>query len=470
MLVLLLSIISDHFSQEQMQTYPVRSAESHLAEQIGVRTRRRVMRRFLPFLIIAYLLAYLDRANLGVAKLQMQGDLRFTDQTVGFGAGIFFLGYFLLEIPGSLVVERYSARKWFARIMIIWGFVATLTGFIGMSWVTGISSRQQFYLARFLLGAAEAGFFPGVIVYLSHWFRYEDRTRAKSWFMMTQPLAIVVGTPLSRWILENVHGYSLPGWRWVFLLEGAPSVVLGIVALFYLTDRVHQASWLCNDQRAWLAAELAREDREKTAAGRVQTLDAFRQPQTVLLMVVLFLIVTSNQALLFFLPSITDKLPGVSVTGRTLIAAAPYLFSIMGILLNGFLSSRSGERRWHTAGPILATAVSLTFLILASAHVGLMVTLLCAVGLTFQAWLPVFWTLPTAFLGRSAAATAIGTINSVGNLGGFAGPYLFGSLKTVTGSYETGLWFLTGCMLMAGLLATQIRVERLPNKNHEEKT
>lgn len=428
------------------------------------------MRRFLPFLIVAYLLAYLDRANLGVAKLQMQGDLHFTDQTVGFGAGIFFIGYFLLEIPGSLIVERFSARKWFARIMIVWGLVAALTGFIGMPFLTSLGNRQQFYLARFLLGAAEAGFFPGVIVYLSHWFRYEDRTRAKSWFMMTQPLAIVVGTPLSRWIMENVHGHGLPGWRWVFFLEGAPSIILGIIALFYLTDRVHQARWLREDEREWLTAELAREELEKIAAGRVRILDAFRQPQTALLMAVLFLIVTSNQALLFFLPSITDNLKSISITGRTAIAAVPYLFSIVGILLNGFLSSRSGERRWHTAGPILATSVALIALILAGPHVGLMVALLCAVGFTFQAWLPVFWTLPTAFLGQAAAAAAIGTINSFGNLGGFAGPYLFGYLKTVTGRYETGLWFLAGCMLMAGLLATQIRVERAQNNNHEEKT
>ena len=446
------------------------AVESRPADPVGLRTRRRVMRRFLPFLIVAYLLAYVDRANLGVAKLQMQGDLHFTDRTVGLGAGIFFLGYFLLEIPGSLIVERYSARKWFARIMIAWGLVATLTGWIGMPWTTSLSSRQQFYLARFLLGAAEAGFFPGVIVYLSHWFRSEDRTRAKSWFMMTQPLAIVVGTPLSRWILENVHLYGLPGWRWVFLLEGMPSIVLGIVALFYLTDRVHQARWLREDEREWLSAELAREEREKIAAGRVRILDAFRQPQTVLLLAVLFLIVTSNQALLFFLPSMADNLGGMSVTGRTIIAAVPYLFSIVGILLNGFLSSRSGERRWHTAGPILATGVSLVALILAGSHVALMVALLCVVGLTFQAWLPVFWTLPTAFLGQSAAATAIGTINSFGNLGGLAGPYVFGYLKTATGGYETGLWFLAGCMLMSGLLATQIRVKHAQNQIHEEKT
>src|SRR5579885_2836148 len=289
-----------------------RTSDTSAAELIGVRTRRRVTRRLLPFLILAYLLAFIDRANLSVAKLAMQDDLHFTDPIIGFGAG-----YFLLEIPGSLIVERASARRWFARIMITWGVVAALTGLIGLAPLGGISTRHQFYLARFLLGAAEAGFFPGVIVYLSHWFRYEDRTRAKAWFMVTQPLAIVVGTPTSRWILENIHWAGLSGWRWVFLLEGVPSIAFGIIALLYLTDRVPEAHWLRNDEKEWLAGELAREQSEKIAAGRVRIRDAFREPQTLLLVAVFFLIVTSNQAILFFLPSITEHFKRLSITWRT---------------------------------------------------------------------------------------------------------------------------------------------------------
>jgi MFS transporter, ACS family, tartrate transporter len=411
----------------------------------------------MPFLIVVYLLAYIDRANVGIAKLQMQGELGFTDATIGFGAGIFFVGYFLLEIPGSLIVERFSARKWFARIMISWGLVAAVTGFI--------ATPRQFYWARFFLGAAEAGFFPGVIVYLSHWFRYEDRTRAKSWFMMTQPLSVVVGTPISRWILENIHWQRLSGWRWVFLLEGVPSILLGIVALFYLTDRVHEARWLPDDEKRWLLAELKKEEDQKRAAGRVGILDAFRHPQTPLLIVVFFLIVTGNQAILFFLPSITDNMKGISITWRTVVTVLPYLCSIAGILVNGYSSSRTGERRWHTAIPILLTSVALGSAILAGDRLGLVIAFFCLVGFCFQAYLPVFWTLPTAFLGKAAAATAIGTINSFGNLGGFVGPYIFGYLKTSTGRYETGLWFLTGCMLVSGLLATRIRVDKNNAKN-----
>ncbi len=418
-----------------------------------------MLRRLLPFLILAYLFAYIDRANLGIAKLQMQGELGFTESTIGLGAGIFFIGYFLLEIPGSLVVERWSARKWFSRIMISWGIVATLSGFI--------ETRQQFYAARFLLGAAEAGFFPGVIVYLSHWFRAEDRTRAKSWFIVTQPLSIVVGTPLARWILETVHWHGLHGWRWVFILEGIPSILIGIFAFFYLTDRVQDARWLPDDEKQWLTKELQKEAEQRTVAGRVSILSAFRQPQTLHLMAIFILIVTGNQAILFFLPSMADNMKSLSVTWRTVVTIAPYLCSVVGILFNGYLSGRTGERRWHTAVPILIAGVALALAVLAKEHLALEIACLCLVGFGFQAYLPVFWTLPGGYLGQSAAAVAIGAINSFGNLGGFVGPYLFGYLKTTTGQYESGLWFLTGCMLASGVLASRIRIS---NDHHEENT
>ena len=254
-------------------------------DDVAERTRRRVTLRLMPFLILIYLTAYLDRANIAIAKLQMQGALHLTDEIIGFGAGIFFIGYFLLEIPGSLIVERWSARRWLARIMITWGLVATLSGFTGMLPVpTGV--RAQFYWLRFLLGAAEAGFFPGVVVYLSHWFRLADRSRAKAWFMIAQPLSIVVGLPISRWILETVHWRGMEGWRWVFILEGAPPVILGFVTLYYLTDRPG-AGPLASRRRKGLAhgrtcARTARTDSgrprgrfrcvaatEDTAAGRI---------------------------------------------------------------------------------------------------------------------------------------------------------------------------------------------------------
>lgn len=413
----------------------------------------------MPFLIIVYLLAYLDRANLSVAKLQMQGELHFTDAVIGFGAGIFFLGYVLLEVPGSLICERWSARTWIARIMVSWGLVAALCGLIGTSLFSRFSPTHQFYWLRFALGAAEAGFFPGVIVYLSHWFRLEDRSRAKAYFMMTQPLAIAIGVPVSRWILETVHWYGLAGWRWVFILEGLPSVLLGFVTLFYLTDRVHQARWLPDDEKAWLTAELERERSERTRSGRAGLGDALRRPQTYLLIAVFFLIVCGNQALIFFLPSVTDAMKSMSVGARTAFAALPYVCSAVGIVLNGFWSHRTGERRWHTAAPMLLTSVSLSLAILCRGNTALVVTFFCLAGLTSQAYLPVFWTLPTALFGAYAAALSIGLINALGNLGGFVGPSIFGYLTTKTGGFEAGLWCLAGFMFAAGLLATFIRVE-----------
>jgi ACS family tartrate transporter-like MFS transporter len=430
-------------------------------EGLPVRTRKHVTRRLIPYLVFIYFLAYLDRANLGVAKLRMQTDLGFSDAVIGLGAGIFFLGYLLLDIPGSLIVERWSARKWIARIMISWGMVAALMGLLGTPAFSSVRPVTQFYGLRLLLGIAEAGFFPGVIVYLSHWYRAEDRARAKAYFMITQPLAIAIGVPLSRWILDNVGWFGLAGWRWVFILEGIPPVLMGIVTLWYLTDRPHKADWLADDEKQWLIAQLKAEEAIKVSAGRVRAIDALRHPQTFLLIAIFFLIVTGNQALIFFLPSIAETMKSTPVAVRTIAAGLPYACSAMGILLNGIWAHRTGALRWHTAGPMLATGISLALAVLADRTTAgpgwLMMGLFCLAGFTAQAYLPAFFTLPTILLGRSAAATAVGLI-CLGNLGGFAGPWLFGYLKTLTGRYDTGLWVLAGCMLLAGTLATQIRV------------
>ena len=428
-------------------------------EALPARARRRITRRLIPFLVFLYFLAYLDRANLGVAKLQMQQELNFSDAVIGLGAGIFFLGYLLLDIPGSLIVERWSARKWIARIMVSWGAVATLTGLLGTPLFGGIGLLKQFYGMRLALGIAEAGFFPGAIVYLSHWYRAEDRPRAKAWFMVTQPLAIAIGVPISRWILENVAWAGLAGWRWVFILEGIPPVLMGFVVLRYLTDRPHQAAWLPDDEKKWLLGELQAEDARK---GRVRIVDALRYPQTFLMIAVFFLVVTGNQALVFFLPSITDSVKSMPVAVRTITAGMPYVCSTAGILINGMWAHRSGALRWHSAVPMLATGVSLVLAVLASDHVWLMLAMFCLAGLTSQAYLPAFFSLPSTIMGKSAAAAVVGLI-CLGNLGGFVGPWLFGYLKTATGRYDSGLWVLAGSMLLAGTLATQIRGGKIHN-------
>ena len=418
-----------------------------LAEQ----TRGAVTRRLVPFLLLLYFFAFIDRTNVGIAKLGMQRELGFTDEVIGFGAGIFFVGYVFLEIPGALLVERWSARLWIGRIMITWGLVATLLGFV--------QSATQFYWLRFALGAAEAGFFPGIIVYLSHWYRAEDRSRAKSLFLVAQPISQVIGLPLSRLILENVDWLGLAGWRWVFILEGMPSVVLGFVTLFYLTDRPRQARWLSEPQREWLAGELERERATKEAAGRAGW-RAFGQPQILLLVVIYIFVVAGNQSLAFFLPSITDAMSSMSVTGRTVVTMLPYLCGFFGILLNGQLAARARDRRWNVAGPIFLTALGLAGAVASTGNIGLMIAFFCLAGFSAQAYLPAFWTLPSAFLTKSGAAVAIGLINSVGNLGGWAGPYLFGYLRTATGDFTMGLWALVVMLLIAAGLSVFIRIDR----------
>ncbi len=425
-------------------------------DDLPVRTRKQVTRRLIPFLMFIYLLAYLDRANVGVAKLQMRADLGFSDAVIGFGAGIFFLGYLLMDIPASLLVERWSARRLIAQIMFSFGAVAVLMGFLGEPIFGSAGLTTQFYVLRLLLGIAEAGLFPGVIVYLSHWYRPEDRARAKGYFMIAQPVAIALGIPASGWILENIRWAGLAGWRWVFILEGLPPFLMGFVTLRYLTDRPQSARWLSEDQKQWLLGELKADEAHKISMHRVRVMDALRHPQTFLLMAILFLMVTGNQALIFFLPSITHAMTGMPVAIRTVVPGLPYACSAVGILINGIWAQRTGKLRLHAALPMFATGTSLGLAVLAHNQIWLMTGLFCLAGFTAQAYMPAFWTLPTTLLGKSAAATAVGII-CLGNLGGLAGPWLFGYLRTVTGSYNAGLWVLSGCMLLAGLLATQIR-------------
>ena len=412
----------------------------------------------MPFLVVAYIFAYIDRTNVGMAKLHMQPALGLTDETLGFGAGIFFVGYCLLEIPGALIAERWSARKWIARIMVSWGLVAALMGLVGTPLFGSFNVELQFYSLRFLLGAAEAGFFPAVIVYLSHWFTAEDRTRAKAYFLIAQPIAVMTGIPLARLILENVHWINLDGWRWVFILEGIPAFIFGIVTLFYLTDFPSQARWLPEEEKRWLIERLHVESQAKVAAGKVSVREALRNGQVFLLTAVAFLIVSGNQALVFFLPSIMERLGNMGVVLRTALTALPYLCSVAGILIAGFSSHRTGERRWHIAVPMFLNGAGISMAIATHDRPAVAIAFFCFAGLAAQAYMPAFWSVPTQLLGKSAAATAVGLINMLGNLGGFFGPAVFGYLRTSTGNFRTGLWFLVACMIAAGGLATRIRV------------
>ncbi|MDR3692888.1 MAG: MFS transporter [Fimbriimonas sp.] len=421
------------------------------------RARRRITRRLMPFLLLLYVVSFLDRTNLAVAALGMRKELGFTEAIIGSGAGIFFLGYFLLEIPGTLLVERWSARKWIARILISWGLVAGIMGLIGLPMMGALAPKSQFFWLRFLLGLAEAGFFPGVVVYLTHWFRYEDRARAKSLFMIGIPLASVISTPLSQIIMHRIEWLGLAGWRWVFILEGIPAVVLGFVTLFYLTDRPHDAKWLPDDEKQWIVAEIEQERQTKTAEGGAGVVRGLIHPRIMLLTAIYFFGTMGLYGLTFFLPSMMAAMKGNSVVTQTVVSTLPYVFGCAAILVNGWHSDRTGERRWHTSLPLLLGGVAMGLSVLSGDHLALAVTFLCFLGAGMHAHYPVFWTHPGSWLTGSASAAAVGLINSFGNLGGFFGPKIVGELTTRTGSFQSGMWFLSASLLAAGLLAAFLK-------------
>ncbi len=385
-------------------------------QSVGDRARRRITRRIMPYLFFLYIIAYLDRVNVSYAALDMTRALGFTPEVYGFGAGIFFIGYFLLEIPGSILVERWSARKWIARIMVLAGFVHTAT---------------QFYWVRFLLGISEAGFFPGIIVYLTHWFRSEDRTKGLALFMAAQPIANIIGAPVSGSLL-GIHWLGMQGWRWLFFLEGMPAVILGIVTIFYLTDWPEQAAWLPEDERRWIISALESEKRTKQTANPQHVAKALRQPNVLLLALAYFCMTTSVYGVTFWLPTIIKKLSGLSNLLVTLTAALPYCVGLAAILLTGWSSDRTKERRWHAALCMAIASAGLLLSVVFQNTTVLAVLMFCLAAVGMYGYLPGFWSLPTSFLTGTAAAASIGLINSVGNLGGFAGPYIVGYFSKAT--------------------------------------
>src|SRR5713226_4015468 len=419
--------------------------------EVGRSARHRIARRLLPFLFVLYVIAFLDRMNIGAAALQMPRDLGFSDRVVGMGAGIFFLGYLLLEIPGALIVERWSARRWIARILISWGFITVLVSFI--------QTPGQFYTARFFLGAAEAGFFPGIVVYLTHWFRHEDRARAGAWFFSAIPFSNVVGSPLAGWLL-GVHRFGIAGWRWLFVLEGVPAVLLGIVTLFYLTDWPHQAEWLPPEERDWIQHELQREKEAKRATLSCTVWQALRMPAVLLLALIYFLSIAGLYGFNFWFPTILKRATGLPNFTVTSLAAMPYVLGLGAMLWFGWHSDRKLERRWHTAWPLFLCGALTVLSVGFRSSLWLSLGSLILAGSFTSAFMPSFWALPTALLSESAAAASIGLINSVGNLGGFVGPYLIGYLRTLTGSFSFSLVFLVAALFLSAALVLTLRIKR----------
>jgi ACS family tartrate transporter-like MFS transporter len=406
-------------------------------------TLAKVTRRLLPFLIVCYFVAYLDRVNVSFAALTMNRDLGLTQTAYGFGAGVFFLAYFVFEVPSNLLLNRFGARRWIARIMFTWGLLSGAMAFIG--------GETGFYVVRVLLGAAEAGFFPGIIFFLTLWYPSLYRARIVGYFMAAIPLSSVIGAPLSGQLLglDGVLGFH--GWQWMFLTEAAPALLLSVAVLFYLTDRPEDAEWLSAEERSWLVDRLARERQRRASAGPQRVLHALLMPRVLALSVVYFGCVASNYGLGFFLPQIV-KAFGLSNAETGWVSALPYAVGAIGIVLWSRRSDRLHERRFHIAFPLLVAAAGLAASTLTDDPV-LRMAAFSVAGFGIYGCLGVFWTLPTAFLSGAAAAGGIAIINSIGNLAGFAGPFVMGWVKDTTGSYTIGLLGLGALALLAMAMA-----------------
>lgn len=420
----------------------------------GISARGKIASRILPFLFFLYIANYLDRTNIAYATLGMKGDLGLSDPVFGTASGIFFIGYLLLQIPGALLVERWSARRALALTLITWGFLTTLTALV--------RTPLQLYGARFLLGAAEAGFFPGVIVYLSHWFIYQDRAKAVARFMSAIPVAFIIGGPIAGFVL-GVHWLGLAGWRWLFLLEGLPAVVLGVATLFWLPDWPHEVSWLNEAERDWITTRLVEERGVKADVHHMTIWQALRHGPVVLLMVGLFACYTGGYAFLFWMPTMLQRLTGWTDVRRIgWVGAIPYIAALIGMLIVGWSSDRTRERRWHFAVPQLSAAAAFAaWFVLPHSNV-VLVILFTIVGFGVNAYLPAFWSLPSAFLADSAAAAAIGFINSFASVGGFVGPKIVGNLaQRASGSFREGFIFMIACWVIASVLVLICPRERV---------
>lgn len=436
-----------------MNTTNARAADPGFEDAIY----RKVSWRLVPFLLLCYVVAYLDRVNVGFAKLQMLNDLQFSETVYGLGAGVFFIGYFLFEVPSNIILHKVGARVWIARIMITWGIISAAMMFV--------TTPTMFYVLRFLLGVAEAGFFPGIILYLTYWYPAERRGRTTTWFMTAVALSGVIGGPLSGWIMQTFDGNNgWAGWQWMFLLEGIPSVLVGLWVLAFLDDRISHAKWLTAEEKAVLERNVAAEavHKEDLPVRRI-----FATPRVWMMSAIYFSFVMGLYGISFWLPTIIRQTGVKGALDIGLLTAIPYGFAVLGMVLVARSADRTGERRWHIAIPALVGAIGLVLSVLWHDR-----TVLAMVGLTLatigiMTTLPLFWSLPTAFLAGTGAAAGIAMINSLGNLAGFISPYAVGWLKDLTQSTDSGMYLLAGC-LVAGAVLTLLVPARLVSRRGAE--
>jgi len=414
------------------------------------RTVARASVRLVPFLILCFFVAYLDRVNVGFAALTMNRDLGLSAAAYGFGAGVFFLTYSLFEVPSNLLLERMGARRWIARIMLTWGILSGATAFI--------QGETSFYAVRMLLGIAEAGFFPGIIFYLTLWFPAVYRARIIGAFLAAVPLATVIGAPVSGLLLGFDGVMGLRGWQWLFLLEAVPALILSVVVFFYLTDRPADATWLAPEERAWLVSRLRQEQQKRESVRTYNGVQALCNPKVLALSLVYFGAVANNYGLSFFLPQIVKAFGGSNAQAG-LVTAIPYVAGAIGAVWWGRHSDATRERRFHLVAALLLGSIGIAVSTAIDDPV-LKIAVLCAAGFGIFGSLPVFWTLPTAFLGGAAAAGGIALINSIGNLAGFVAPFVVGSIKDATGGFTGGLLCVSAASLVAAMIVLVLDHDR----------
>ncbi|MDR3452343.1 MAG: MFS transporter [Rhodoferax sp.] len=438
-----------------METRSAGSIENtgKLPESFEAATYRKVGWRLIPFLLLCYIVSYLDRVNVGFAKLQMLQDLNLSETVYGLGAGIFFIGYFLFEVPSNVILHRVGARLWIARIMVSWGVISAAMMFV--------SSATSFYVVRFLLGAAEAGFFPGVILYLTYWYPAERRGRMTALFMTAVALSGVIGGPLSGWIMHSLGGVSgLKAWQWLFILEGLPSMVMGIVTFFYLDDRIDHAKWLTAEEKALLEHNIVVENagKQNLKIGAV-----FASARIWLMSLIYFSFVMGLYGVSFWLPTIIKATGVKDALQIGLLSAIPFAFGAVAMVMVSRSADRQRERRWHIAIPALLGAAGLVLSALWAQNTVLAMAALTLATMGILTTLPLFWSLPTAFLVGTGAAAGIALINSLGNLAGFASPFAVGWLKDLTQSTNAGMYLLAASMVLGALLTLSVPA-RLVNK------
>ena len=418
----------------------VSQAKDRLSAEFMDHTRHQIALRLLPLLFVMYIVNYLDRTSLAYAAIGLSRDVGFSDRVIGLGIGVFFISYVAGQVPGALLVERWSARRMIAITLVSWGSLTALTALV--------HTPIQLYFARFVLGAAEAGFFPGVVVYLSHWFVRADRAKATSNFMAAIPLSSVIGSPLAGWILSH-HWFGLDGWRLLFVLEGIPAVLLGAVAFFVLTDWPREAAWLTAEQRTWVQQELQAE--QATGAQKATILEVLRSKLVLWLAAATFVIYFAHYTFVFWFPSMFKRVSGFSDMRVGLLGAIPFIVAFIVMQVNGWHSDKTGERHWHAAVPLFIAALGVLGLLGQPRSMGLAILCFTLWGIS-QTYLPIFWAIPTEALSASTAAAAVGFINAVGSVAGFAGPYLFGYLRTRTGSFSAGLGVMFVFAATGGLM------------------